>query len=229
MPVPKRINPIEKRTTLRDEAYTALKSGILDGTFVPGERLDDHALQQWLGISRTPIREAIVLLDSEGLVDTKAQRYTRIAEPDPALAHDELLAIGALMSGVMRQAVPALNDRGAAELQSRIEAVERHARDEGRDETLGAIQRLHESTLYWCPNEPLVSVVAEALTLHGFHLRTTIADEKLQWPELLRSCERLRTAIQRRDAVAAELVTAWMHFVPGNPERPADSATDRVG
>src|SRR5205809_463025 len=47
------------RTLLRDQAYTRLRDAILDGTLEPGEQLKDAELADWLGLSRTPIREAV--------------------------------------------------------------------------------------------------------------------------------------------------------------------------
>ncbi len=44
-----------------------------------GERLNDEELTSWLGVSRTPVREAIARLESEGLVEMAANRYTRVA------------------------------------------------------------------------------------------------------------------------------------------------------
>lgn len=55
----------------------------MDGTLEPGERLNDDELVTWLGVSRTPIREAIARLNTWGLVDMEANRYTRIAKKDP--------------------------------------------------------------------------------------------------------------------------------------------------
>ena len=52
-----------KRGLLRDDVYTRLRDAIVDGTFAPGEQLRDLDLAQWLGVSRTPVREALMRLD----------------------------------------------------------------------------------------------------------------------------------------------------------------------
>ncbi|WIB16662.1 winged helix-turn-helix domain-containing protein [Curtobacterium sp. MCPF17_050] len=61
---------------------------IENGTLVAGERLNDDELTTWLGVSRTPVREAIARLESEGLVEMAANRYTRVASLSGP-AHDE--------------------------------------------------------------------------------------------------------------------------------------------
>lgn len=55
----------------------------MDSTLEPGERLNDEELVRWLGVSRTPIREAIASLNAWGLVELEANRYTKVATRDP--------------------------------------------------------------------------------------------------------------------------------------------------
>lgn len=61
---------------------------IENGTLEAGERLNDEELTSWLGVSRTPVREAIARLESEGLVEMAANRYTRVASLSGP-AHDQ--------------------------------------------------------------------------------------------------------------------------------------------
>ena len=61
MPVPDSWSPFE-RELLRDRAYNAIRDAIVDGTFAPEERLKDQELSAWLGLSRTPVREALARL-----------------------------------------------------------------------------------------------------------------------------------------------------------------------
>ncbi|WIE70339.1 GntR family transcriptional regulator [Curtobacterium sp. MCLR17_054] len=67
------------RRLLREVAVDRIRDAILDGTLEPGEPLPDDELAQWLGMSRTPIREALALLAVIGLVDIQANRITRVA------------------------------------------------------------------------------------------------------------------------------------------------------
>ena len=53
---------------LRDVVFQTLRQAILRGTLQPGERLMEIHLAQKLGVSRTPVREAIRMLELEGLV-----------------------------------------------------------------------------------------------------------------------------------------------------------------
>jgi DNA-binding GntR family transcriptional regulator len=66
MPIPASA-PVD-RSLLRDGVYQRLRDAIVDGTFQPGEQLKDGELAEWLGVSRTPVREALLRLGGSGLV-----------------------------------------------------------------------------------------------------------------------------------------------------------------
>jgi len=82
MPVPSSDTTTGPRRLLRDVVFDKLLAAIVDGTLEPGERLNDDALCKWLGVSRTPVREAIAQLHTYGLVEIEANRYTRVATRD---------------------------------------------------------------------------------------------------------------------------------------------------
>lgn len=76
MPIPE--TKILNRTFIRDDVYQSLFEWIIDGNLEPGEKLKDKELAAKLGVSRTPIREALRKLEDEGLVETAANRWTRV-------------------------------------------------------------------------------------------------------------------------------------------------------
>jgi DNA-binding GntR family transcriptional regulator len=104
--------PIERadtaRTLLRDQAYARLRDAILDGTLEPGEQLKDAELAGWLGLSRTPIREAVARLEEYGLVETEPNRYTRVAPISARDARDAFPVVAALQALAASLGVPRL-------------------------------------------------------------------------------------------------------------------------
>src|SRR5262249_61557595 len=72
------LSPITKRP-LREDVHAALRARIVEGQFPPGSRLQDVQLAGELGVSRTPIREALLRLAGEGLVESDPNRGFLVA------------------------------------------------------------------------------------------------------------------------------------------------------
>ena len=70
--------PDGKGRSVSDRAYHSLRQLILRGEFAPGEHLSGQRLSQMLGISRTPVRTALVRLEAEGLIETEAGQSMRV-------------------------------------------------------------------------------------------------------------------------------------------------------
>lgn len=83
MPLPGTATQPAGRTFLRDRAYDALFEAIQAGQLLPGEVLRDDELMDWLGMSRTPIRHALIRLAESGLIEMSAGRQTTVAELAP--------------------------------------------------------------------------------------------------------------------------------------------------
>lgn len=135
MPVPES-RGLVSRSLLREEAYRAIRDAIVDGTLAPGERLHDAALVAWLGVSRTPVREALARLEQAGLVRTTPGRHTLVSPLDVRAARDAQAVTAALHELVVRQAVPRLS---AAELDAMREANARFARALRENDVPGAV------------------------------------------------------------------------------------------
>src|SRR5438477_137155 len=108
MPVPQ-ARGLVARSLLREDAYRVIRDAIVDGTLAPGERLNDIALAEWLGVSRTPLREAIARLEQAGLVMTKPGRYTMVSPLDVRAARGAQSVTAAMHELAVREALPELS------------------------------------------------------------------------------------------------------------------------
>ena len=70
--------PLIERASLRTHVYGHLLRAIITGDLAPGSRVRDQDLAEQLGVSRTPVREALQRLEDEGLVETRRGSLTRI-------------------------------------------------------------------------------------------------------------------------------------------------------
>jgi DNA-binding GntR family transcriptional regulator len=88
--------PRYRRELARDRAYLAIRDAIVDGTLPPGEQIRDQDLCRQLGLSRTPVREALARLEADGLVETAPQSYTRVTWLDRRAARDAFPVVAAM-------------------------------------------------------------------------------------------------------------------------------------
>ncbi|HEY4017815.1 MAG TPA: GntR family transcriptional regulator [Pseudonocardiaceae bacterium] len=183
MPVPG-AQGLVSRSLLRDDAYRAIRDAIVDGTLAPGERLNDPELSTWLGVSRTPIREALARLERAGLVQTKPGRHTMVSPVDVRAVHEAQSVVAAMHELAVREAVP---DLGPADIEAMRAANDRFAEALHRidvDAALAADDAFHAVAVDVCANHAVRSVLD-------------------QFTPVLRRVERLRFgSLSGRDSIA---------------------------
>jgi len=130
---------------VRERAYEHLKASILSGRFNPGERLAEEHLAKELGISRTPIREALHKLESEGLIKPLASRGF-VASQDSKDDIEELFEIRAVLEGyALRLICGRITDTVLAQLEETVEKGEEALRRHGLDEIFQWNTRFHDT------------------------------------------------------------------------------------
>lgn len=98
-----------QQVSLRDRVVTAIRDAIVQGRLRPGEKVPEHHLAEQLGVSRTPIREAIAILEQQRLVVTVPKRGTYIASVDRGEVADALAVRIELEQLAARQAIDRLS------------------------------------------------------------------------------------------------------------------------
>jgi DNA-binding GntR family transcriptional regulator len=142
MPVPDRREAVD-RHLLRDTAYSALREAIVEGTLAPGEVLHDHELCQWLALSRTPVRAALMRLHDDGLVELEPQRYTRVACVSRRDIRDMFPLLAAVHGLATELAVARLTETDLARLRHENEAMVGALRDRDPRAAYAADERFH--------------------------------------------------------------------------------------
>ncbi|MEZ5188439.1 MAG: GntR family transcriptional regulator [Microbacterium sp.] len=172
------------RALLRDDVHARLRDAIVDGSLAPGEQLRDGDLAARLGVSRTPVREALLELARAGLVQATPGRSTVVAPIDPAAVRDAQAVVGALHAVAVRAAVPRLTPAQLDEMRAANDAF---AAAQSAGDLQGALEaddRFHR-----------VAVAAAG--------NTAVADVLAQYEPVLRRVERLRFA-SHEGAASAE-------------------------
>jgi DNA-binding GntR family transcriptional regulator len=201
------------RTLLRDDVFTRLRDAIVDGTFQPGEQLKDGELAAWLGVSRTPVREALLRLAHGGLVVARPGRSTMVSTLERRAIWEARDVVGAMHELAVREAVPDLTE---ADLDAMREANRRFglALAAGDvDAALRADDDFHGVPVTVCRNAALVAVLdqftpvlrrAERLRFASLDGRASLA----RHDELIRLC-----AARDAEAAAAVAFDTW-HSLP---------------
>jgi len=94
-----------RKNSLKEQVIDAIRNAIIEGKFKPGEKIPEQELAEQLGVSRTPIREAIHILEQQGLVVIVPKSGTFVAEVDPAEVQDSLYTRIALEELALQQAI----------------------------------------------------------------------------------------------------------------------------
>lgn len=106
------------RRLLRDEAYDVLLAAIVSGELEPGQVIRDAELAAQVGLSRTPIREALARLADDGLVESKPNAYTRVAPLDRQDCQEAFVLLRALHVLAVTEGVPRMTPDDVARMRS---------------------------------------------------------------------------------------------------------------
>lgn len=150
-----------QRTFVRQEAYLKIHNWILDGTLAPGAQIRDKELAEQLGVSRTPIREALLRLEDEGLVETKPNCSTLVSAIDLPSAFHLYSIVWTLEKLALTQAFESITN---VHIQSMTEANERFLqkmKSRDRIEALDADYDFHSVYVKLSENKELEKVISE--------------------------------------------------------------------
>ena len=215
MPIPKG-DDLPSRTLIRDRVYAQIKQAILDGTIQPGERLDDGELLEWLGVSRTPIRQALYVLTVEGLVETAPQSYTRVVTPQREEAMDYLRAIGTLVAGVMDLSLPSAEAADVDRLAALVDAICERVRRHDLEGTLAASDAYHAALLDLCPNRPMRRLVEQSGMSLAYYVLAVYRALVIDWDSVLTRYQGIAEALRQRRYDEASALTKTLYGVSGS-------------
>ena len=202
------------RLQLKEMAVARIKHAILTGEFQPGERLNDAKLQTWLGISRTPLREALGELTRVGLIETEPQRYTRVATPNSAHIDDHIQVLGTLLGGIVRITVPSLDDAGRDKAVALVEDVISASTDRSTSALFEAGTALTRFLVEGCPNPVIANFARDIIDATTFLLKISNVADQIDWDRAVALHKRLQSCVSERDAIGAELAIEEFYRLP---------------
>ena len=195
-------DPVEirqrRRTNLADEVAAHIRASILSGHLRSGQRIDQDAIAEQLGVSRLPVREALISLDREGLVHTIPRKGSYVARVDRDDISDHYQIFGQVAGLAAARAVARLDDDALAEL---IELHERMSRAADLREQQSLNHEFHRRINLAADSPRMTSVLA----LLSRSLPMPYADFPVEWlEEANRQHRDILDAFRRRDTLAAQ-------------------------
>jgi DNA-binding GntR family transcriptional regulator len=150
---------IDDYLPLRDVVFNTLRQGILKGDLKPGERLMEIHLANRLGVSRTPIREAIRMLELEGLVTMVPRKGAEVARISKQDLRDVLEVRRSLDSLAVSLACERISDEEKEDLKSAENDFERAIENSDVTTIAQADVRFHDVILKASKNGRLMQMV----------------------------------------------------------------------
>lgn len=197
--------------TAKERIYTTLQEWIVEGTLLPGERLNDTELAEYFSVSRTPVREALQLLTEQKLVQVMPSSGTYVAPIDKKeLSHVYELLI-ALQLFTLELAIGKMTEEDFCHLEKLNETFHHCERNGNASDTINADTDFH---LYFCKiaDNPYLTQFSEALTIHTRRNENLYFRETSKLENSYQNHKRILQALREKDLKKAqeELRANWV-------------------
>jgi DNA-binding GntR family transcriptional regulator len=202
---PKAGKRIKAAKSMHEQAAEILRNMIVEGELAPGLRLPERELCELLGVSRTPLREAIKVLASEGLVQLSLNRGATVTGYELEKLDDTLEMVALLESAAARWACAKATDKELKNIQQLHEAMVEYSRSGDDVRYFRTNQHFHEAVVAASHNDRLRETHA---TLNAHLKRLRYQRMHGLEPRVRRGFiaghDEIAKALKRRDAAAAE-------------------------
>jgi DNA-binding GntR family transcriptional regulator len=183
---------------LRDVVFNTLREAILRGDLKPGERLMELPLASKLGVSRTPIREAIRMLEQEGLAVTVPRRGAEVARMTLKDMEDVLEIREALDELAVRLAIDKISPEQLERLREVRKEFERNTKS-------GDVKKIAESDvqfhdiIYEATDNPKLVGMLSNFRAQAYRYRVEYLKNPDAYPVLIREHEAIVESIETKD------------------------------
>lgn len=166
---------VNKKLNKRQYAYQVIRSRILDGTYVPGQRIIIDQIAKEVNSSHIPVREAIHQLESEQLIDYEPNIGAIVKGINDSVYMETLQVLALLEGYATALSAPAIDEEGIERLKEINARMNNHLQNYELDKIADVNKEFHYCIYDYCPNELLINTIKEMwerldLVRHsGFH------------------------------------------------------------
>lgn len=191
------MSKIQQRSLYLDVA-DRVRELIEQGDLAPGERISEKQLCERFGVSRTPLREALKVLASEGLVELLPNRGARVVRLTLKMVKDTYDLMGALEGLSGELACQNISDEGIRAIRALHDEMLRHYRERNLPDYFRVNQRIHEGILAASANE----VLQETYSNLSQRVKRVRYSKKMTddfWRKAVQDHEHMILALEARD------------------------------
>ena len=190
---------------LRDVVFNTLRQAILTGELKPGERLMEIQLAQKLGVSRTPVREAIRKLELEGLVVMIPRKGAEVAKITVRDLKDALEVRMAIDSLSVKLACERLDENDKTEIKQACVAFREAVKSKNVQAIVEGDERFHNTIYRASKNQKLITI-AMNLREQVYRYRFEYVKDFSYHENLIREHDQITEAILKGDVETAQKI-----------------------
>ncbi len=183
---------------LRDVVFNTLRDAILKGKIEPGERLMEMHLAKKLGVSRTPIREAIRMLEQEGLAVTVPRKGAQVAKMSEKDLMDVLEIRDALDELAAKSACGKMTEKDFAELEQAMTDFEISIKGKDVRAIVEADEAFH-NVIYKAADNPRLLTIVLNLKEQMYRYRYEYINDNADYDTLLSEHMAIIEGLKRQD------------------------------
>ncbi|MCI8342137.1 MAG: GntR family transcriptional regulator [Firmicutes bacterium] len=153
-------NGVNEYLPLREVVFNSLRDAILKGELKPGERLLENYLADKLGVSRTPVREALRMLEQEDLVALIPRRGAQVLDLSAADIKNVLEIRSALEAVGIRHACEEMGEESLKEIKTLNIQFEKAFEDKDYEKVATVDEKIHDIIFEAADNRKLVQIIS---------------------------------------------------------------------
>lgn len=200
------VQPINAGASLRDQAYAMLRQAIADADIYQSRdeiRLDERVLSEAMGVSRTPIREAMTLLEQEGFLRTVPRRGIYIMRKTKREIVEMIQMWAALESMAARLATENATDAEIAQLRSMFDSFRDSTPAEHIEEYSDANIAFHQAIVQLSKSQIIMDTIRN-IFIHVRAIRKMTISQSDRAARSIVDHLRIIEALERRDTELAD-------------------------
>jgi DNA-binding GntR family transcriptional regulator len=197
--------PSLRRRSLHEELIDALREMIVNGELPPGQKVPEKELCELYGVSRTPLREALKVLATDGLINLEPNRGAWVSQITMGELDELFPIMGALEALAGELACKQITDEEVAEIRALHDQMLRHYNARELEDYFKLNQRIHEAILAAARNATL-TVQYRTLATRVRRGRYMANMTRERWDQAMAEHEAILRALEERDGAELAVI-----------------------